>query len=398
MKENDIYLIFGTQFDVLRARTNQISDMRTCEGFVQNGINANYISPFVKRRDNLPKDSIHKYYGVKDTFPINYLFIPYFEGLTAFIYVLLLMIFSFFKIFGKVIRNYNDFDQIVIFSRSVDVMILSIIIFKKILNLKKMCYVHWSHDALTKWRYRFVYENTNFICATNTNIINDLKTIIKSPKPFLNTYNPISIYQTNLDYDKTELRRQLQLPLDKLIIAYTGKVYIGLREIEYILKSAKELKEATFIITGGKPEVVSYYEKYCEEKEINNVIFIGFLQDYRDVQKYQALANILISYYTTQDHLVEYNLPQKIIEYMATGNVIVTPDYKATQDVLNVDNCLFVEAENQNSLTAGLLKLLKDEPLRISLGKQAKIDVKNLTFKSSAKKIIQLIREEKDNN
>jgi glycosyltransferase involved in cell wall biosynthesis len=251
---------------------------------------------------------------------------------------------------------------------------------------------------LTKWRYRFVYENTNFICATNTNIINDLKTIIKSPKPFLNTYNPISIYQTNLDYDKTELRRQLQLPLDKLIIAYTGKVYIGLREIEYILKSAKELKEATFIITGGKPEVVSYYEKYCEEKEINNVIFIGFLQDYRDVQKYQALANILISYYTTQDHLVEYNLPQKIIEYMATGNVIVTPDYKATQDVLNVDNCLFVEAEIQNSLTAGLLKLLKDEPLRISLGKQAKIDVKNLTFKSSAKKIIQLIREEKDNN
>ena len=109
-------------------------------------------------------------------------------------------------------------------------------------------------------------------------------------------------------------------------------------------------------------------------------IFTGFFNDSTYVRYYQLAADVLVSYYTSKDHLVEFNYPQKVNEYMTTGNVVVTPDFPATRDVLNERNVIFVKPDDPQALADGLRRAVEDPEHSRRLAIQAKEDLKALTF------------------
>lgn len=174
----------------------------------------------------------------------------------------------------------------------------------------------------------------------------------------------------------------LGLSVNKPLVVYTGKLYVNQREAECILEAASLLPGFHFLLTGGKDHVVDHYRRWCAERGISNVTFTGFLRDYTRVGYYQAAADILISYYTDQDHLVRYNLPQKIGEYMLTRNPIVTCNYPATADVLNEMNALFVEPENATALAEGIQRASDNTEISARVAAQAFADAREMTFRN----------------
>jgi glycosyltransferase involved in cell wall biosynthesis len=387
-KSRETVYIYLSPYDILRPRTNQLSDVRFCDGFIQNNHKIHLIVPFVKRDDNISKEEIPHNYGVSDQLKIEYLNTNFKTDVKGKIHLLKIIVLSYFKI-RKLTKN-KDFNYVVI-SRSLAIL-FPYLLFKNLVR-KNLQIVYWAHDFSKKKLFHWSYSLCDKIIATNSSIINSIyqhtnfpidKTIISS--------NPITQHQAEDFIEKMEARDLLNIDHTKRLIVYTGKLAIEYNlEMEYILKAAKLLPEYEFLFTGGKPLAVEYWMEWCEDREIKNATFTGYIHDYQKIKYYQFAADILVSYYTKQGHDVNYNFPNKICEYMLTGNPLVTPHYPATQDILNEHNCYFVLPENEKELAKTIKKAIEDEERSAIIASQARFDVQQNTFSLRVASIIELL-------
>ena len=383
---------YFTPFDILRSRTNQISDVRFCEGLAQNQLDITLVAPYVYRKSNLNRKRILDFYGVQESYDVKLLPTLFFQDVDGKLRVSIMVSLYLMYFSSLLVKNIFSKQTSWIISRS-KVILYPICVLNNLLGkpLKIIC---WSHEIKQNKIYDYVFHSADLLLATNTAIMEDIEQFFGLPSSkILLTYNPITEAQIQKKVDRQKAREILDLPKGKLVV-YTGKVFIGQKEIDYILAAAKRLPQYQFLFTGGKPKVVGHLQKYCVLNQIENVSFTGYLQDYREIQLYQQAADVLVSYYTEIEHDVRYNLPQKITEYMLSGNVIVSPNFEATRDLLNTENCVFVNKEDAKSLEAGIIQAMEEKSESQRKGKRAQALAKTITFKRVAKRIIQKLKQE----
>jgi glycosyltransferase involved in cell wall biosynthesis len=387
-------IYYFSQFDVLRPTTNRVSDMRLCEGFVENGCDIELIVPYVYRHYNIARSGIFASYGIENAFEINTMPTPFWEGMAKWLNVPIWAIVVALVYLKILLHERERWEDICVVSRDVNSLLPVLWINKALLQKRRTRVVFWAHEVKTgNKRYAYTYRNVDAIMGTNSAIIEDIqKSVGISRDRMVVTLNPVSTRQTKLKLDKQEVRKKLQLEEGRPVVVYTGKLGPGVKEIGYILEAATRLPEYTFLFTGGKPSAVQYYKRYCRGRGIENAMFTGFLDNYPDVFQYQVAADVLVSYYTHQDHLIDYNYPQKITEYMLSGNPLVTPDYRATRDILGADTAIFVEPENVSSLTAGIRRAIEDRLTGERMGSKARAVAQAITFKNRTAILLDFFR------
>jgi glycosyltransferase involved in cell wall biosynthesis len=389
-------IIYLTPYDILRPRTNQVGDVRLCEGFAQNNCEVNLLVPFVERADNISKDDVAKFYGLDKTYSINYL--PYKFNKEVVGWSILKIAFLDLWESIKIINKAKKDQRIYIISRT-NYLLRPFFILRKIIPgfFKQARIIHWSHEIKLKKSYLHVYKNTDSLLATNSAIIEDLNKDLGFDKTkAFPTLNPISEAQASECINKEQAKKEVNLlEHQNPLIVYTGKVGIlGMKEIEHILEAAQLLPNYTFLLTGGKPEAVEHWKKWCAERNISNYIFTGYIYDYTQIKNYQYAADVLVSYYVKSAHDVRYNFPNKICEYMLTGNVIITPDYPATRDVLTENNCYYVEPENSIALAEKIKYAIEHKEESLERGKKAKQDVREITFKNRTGLVLDFLNKQ----
>lgn len=387
-------VVYLTHFDLLRPTTNRISDIRFCEGFSENGCSVEMVAPYVYRSYNLRRSAILEAYGIEYPFKISILPTPLWEGASKWFYVPVVVFLAALTYLRVLLGSRCQWQDTYVVSRDVNLLVPLLCLNKVLLQGRGPKVIHWAHEIKPESaQYRWVYEHVDGIIGTNSAIIDDVHEQVGTARERLAiTLNPVSTRQLqereHFTEDKTMLRQRLGLPADRRLVVYTGKLGPEMREIAYILTAASELPDFTFVFTGGKPSAVRYFRNHCEERGIENVIFTGFLDRYPDVLDYQVAADVLVSYYTTQNHIVDYNYPQKITEYMLAGNPIVTPKYRATQDVLNDCNAFFVMPEDSDSLVDGIKQALTDPERARRIARRAWEDVREITFKNRTRRLM----------
>ena len=381
-----VKILYYSNFDVLRPSTNRISDVRFCEGFVENGCEVELTVPYVYRRYNIARSLVNRYYGIEHPFKIVILPTPFWEGISKWLSVPTLAAMVTAAYLRSLLATRGRWDETVVLSRDVNVLAPLLWINKALLRGRGPRVVLWAHEVKPESaQYRWVYRSVDGVIGTNSAIVEDVHAKLGVPRSKTAiTLNPISTRQLRERLEggegKEAIRCRLGLPLDRPLVVYTGKVGAGLREIELILAAAARHPGYTFLFTGGKPEAVHHYRSYCEARGLDNVVLTGFLDDYTEVLQYQVAADVLVSFYSTQDHLVDYNYPQKITEYMLSGNPLVTPDYRATRDVLNERNAIFVAPEDPDSLAEGIRRAVEDRAYARRVAERAFRDVQEYTF------------------
>ncbi|MFM7016008.1 MAG: glycosyltransferase [Bacteroidota bacterium] len=386
-KHETIY-IYLSPYDILRPRTNQLSDVRFCDGFIQNERKVHLVVPFVNREDNITKEEVFENYGISPKLDIHYLNTNFHSDVKGKLNVLKMVVLNYFKI--KSLTKEKNKNYIVV-SRSLAIL-FPFLVFKMFMR-KNLKFTYWAHDFSKKKWVHWSYLQCDNIIATNSSIINSIYQLTNYPlHRTITSSNPITQQQADEFTSKLEARDHLNINHSKQIVVYTGKLAIDYHlEIEYILKAAKRLPDVDFILTGGKPLAVEYWKEWCDDQQIKNVMFTGYLHNYQKIKYYQFAADILVSYYTKQGHDVNYNFPNKICEYMLTGNPIITPNYAATQDILNAHNCYFVAPENDAELAKTIMFALSNKEQSSVISAQAKFDVKQNTFKIRVKNIIDFL-------
>jgi len=195
--------------------------------------------------------------------------------------------------------------------------------------------------------------------------------------------NGVDLAQYESLPDATEARRRLGLA-EKLTAGFTGHIYPG-RGADLLFELARRMPDVNFLWVGGKPDEVDYWRDQLADAGASNVMMTGFVEN-SQLPLYQSAADVLLMPYgrsisaSSGQDIAKVINPMKMFDYMAAGRAIVSADLPVIHEVLNDDNAVFCEPGNVDAWERTLRELLADEPRRLALGTQARVDVAGYTW------------------
>jgi len=156
---------------------------------------------------------------------------------------------------------------------------------------------------------------------------------------------------------------------DKTPVVYTG-TFERYQGLDLLLASAKIVKaqqaNASFILVGGRPEQITYWQNRAKADDLEDyVLFVGAVP-LQEVQPYLDLAEILVSPRTGGT-----SVPLKVYTYLHSGKPTVATNLESHSQILHNKIALLAEP-NAEAFAAGILTLMQDPKLRLTLGRQAK--------------------------
>ena len=199
----------------------------------------------------------------------------------------------------------------------------------------------------------------------------------------------------NLSLSKQQARQQIDLPLDKKILVYTGKFKTMEMDkgIADILKSIKVLNDndILFVAVGGSDKEIAHYQELTRELGVEKMVkLIGFSPQPK-LAIFQKAADVLLMPFPYNEHYAFYMSPLKMFEYMASGRPIVATDLPSIKEILNDQSSILVRPGDPQRLVRGIKEALKPE-LSQKISQQAFQDVQNYTWEKRAEKILKFIQ------
>ena len=173
------YIIYLSPYDILRPRTNQLSDVRFTEGFAQNQCHTHLIVPYVERTDNILKNEVEDTYGLKSHVNIHYSPTRYSEDVKGG-WQLAQVAWHGIRTTFTILKQRKNQNQTYIISRSSH-LLRPYFTLRKIFpsRFKNVVLIHWAHDFHSSKNHQRIYQLADFIIATNSSILNSILKISK---------------------------------------------------------------------------------------------------------------------------------------------------------------------------------------------------------------------------
>ncbi len=354
---------------------------KTCEKFSDLGTNTELWFP---TRKNIIKDSLFDYYGIKENFVvkkikcIDLIFLSKYIGFLAF-YIQTL--FFALKIFFKKIPK-----DTIVYSR--DFLIIALLNFR---GLETVYNAHnWSNKRGVFLKL-FLNKKTKIVCNSEGTKSEFYKRGFKNCIVVPNGVD-LDKFEEITD-NKEELRKKINLPIDKKIVLYLGHLYLWKgSDIIMELVGKNRNSNILFVVVGGTQKDLEKYKKIKKDKNLNNLFFTGHQQQKNTPYYLKSADILLLPNIAISEESIKYTSPIKMFEYMASGNPIIASDLSSMREVLNEDNSILVEAGNSDSFNNAIKKVLDDPNFSKKIGEKALFDVKNYTWDEYIKKILNFIK------
>ena len=184
-----------------------------------------------------------------------------------------------------------------------------------------------------------------------------------------------------------EARTKLSLPLDKKIVTYTGSLYFD-REIDSILKLAKDYPECFFLVVGGPNQNADHFKKLADGQKCENLKFTGRVL-HQEVPMFLAASDILLGLWSSKVKTINYCSPLKVFEYMASGKLIIAHGYPTILEVLKDGETGYItKPDSYEDLKRNMKRALQNTNQE-ELSRNARKDAfLKYTWRSRAKQII----------
>ena len=191
--------------------------------------------------------------------------------------------------------------------------------------------------------------------------------------------------------DSSTARTLLSLP-SALTVGYTGHLYPG-RGMTMLTELARCFPRINFLWVGGRQPDIDAWRKHLAGENIGNVIITGFVEN-SQLPLYQAAADILLMPYervisgSSGGNSSSYASPMKMFEYMACKRAIISSDLPVIREVLNPSNAILCPPEDIDDWSQALGTLIYDEEKRKTLANQAWLDIQKYTWLERARKAL----------
>jgi glycosyltransferase involved in cell wall biosynthesis len=190
-------------------------------------------------------------------------------------------------------------------------------------------------------------------------------------------------------HDKNQMKSELNLPSDRIIIIYLGLLtsYQGIDIlIDIIPEVIQKIKNVHFLIMGFPNE--ERYRKICDERKIaSHVTFTGKIP-YNEAPKYLACGDIAVS---PKKSLTEAN--GKLMNYMAMGLPSVVFDTEGNREILGAEG-IYAAYPDSGDFSRQLISILEDPSRQNQLYTRLREKaVKEFSWKERALSITQIYDE-----
>jgi len=350
--------------------------MKMCESFSQAGLDVELLIP---QRFNQVKDNPFSFYGVRENFKIKRIlaidlypvtFLP--EKVSATI-----LSFSFF-ISARIYLWFRPTN--LVYTREIFWSLFSTKFIFEAHNFPRKTgpFYHWLFGRMRLFVVLNSYLKDNFI---QNGVATD-KILISPDAVDKNFFSAVG--------NRQQVRQDLDLPLDKKIVLYSGNFYDwkGVDTLAYAIKLLPA--EVFFVLLGATKESdlerIKGIVSACQ-----NVRVLSYVP-HREVPGYISAADILVLPNSAKEDISSFfTSPLKLFEYMASGRAIVSSDLPSLREILNESNCVFFEPDNVTSLAMVINSLLNNPALAQTLATQALVDSKKYTWENRAKSILNFI-------
>jgi glycosyltransferase involved in cell wall biosynthesis len=187
---------------------------------------------------------------------------------------------------------------------------------------------------------------------------------------------------------KAEARTQLDLPLDRAIALYAGRVNAR-KGLDRILLLAEARPEVLFLLVGSEGE--GAFERAAAA--LPNVRIVGW-QSPATLPPWLYAADVLLipPSRAPLERFGHTVLPMKTFAYLATGRPILAPIAPDTAELLrDGENALLVPPEDTGAAAAALDRLLGDGGLAERLGANAAALAGSLSWDARARRILDFL-------
>jgi len=231
----------------------------------------------------------------------------------------------------------------------------------------------------------WVNTSADAIVVSSANSANLLKkeSNIKKDKIFV-VQDGVNVNEFKMCNDTLNLKRKLNLPLNKKIVVYLGLLnrYQGvdclLETISYMVKKNKNVH---FLIMGY-PDVEKYKKIALENKIDHSITFTGRI-NYKEAPQYLSLGDVAVS-----PKISKTESNGKLYNYMAMGLPTVVFDTPVNREILG-DLGIYAELGNPISLAEKLQMLLLNENLAKNLGGKLREKAVNIySWEAAGKKLM----------
>jgi glycosyltransferase involved in cell wall biosynthesis len=196
-----------------------------------------------------------------------------------------------------------------------------------------------------------------------------------------------------IDTPQEVARQELELPLDKKIIAYTGNFTTmeADKGISDILHALQKLPDVLFVAVGGSEKDIALYENKAKEANVSERVLLRGFAPQTTLALYQRAADILLMPFPDTPHYSQNMSPVKMFEYMASGRPIIASDLPTIREVLNKGNAVLVPPGNAQALAGALRTLLADPAQGEVLAREARKEVGAYRWEARAERMLAFI-------
>jgi glycosyltransferase involved in cell wall biosynthesis len=335
-----------------------------------------YIELIYPTRKNPNKENIFKYYGLKKSFPVKQIksidFIRFSHRIGS-IALWLQSIYFLLKLSFLQISKQNT-----VYTRNPEIAW-----FFKLRKYRTVFEAHnWprSKSGLLK----FFLRNVDLIVCNSSGTAQKfrqeglIKTIVAN--------NGVDLEDFNIDKNTEEMRKELDLPIDKKIVLYLGSFYEW-KGIETVLESAKIMqnkKDLLFLLIGGSEKGI---EKIKDKYDLTNVMLFKH-QSKIVVPKYLLSADILLlPNIAVSKESKLYTSPIKMFEYLASKKPIIASDLPSIREILSKNNAFLFESGNAFDLSKKIEYIISNPEQINSTVKTGYETAKQNTWQKKAEKI-----------
>lgn len=217
------------------------------------------------------------------------------------------------------------------------------------------------------------------ICVSTKNKIECVKMGYSMPEKCEVIPNAVDLSLFKYDAEKDRLRKELGLPLNKMIVICVGE-FSNRKGQNRVIEAVSSLNNPNIaILLVGKSLSNDFLLVHHP-----SVVFCGSVS-HSVLPKYLCASDVFVL------PTLREGCCNAIIEAMACGLPVISSDLAFNHDILSRENSILVNPENVLEIAEGINKLYQDDSIRERLSRQSLITASNLSIHQRAKRIIDFI-------
>jgi glycosyltransferase involved in cell wall biosynthesis len=235
--------------------------------------------------------------------------------------------------------------------------------------------------------FRYLINHATGIIAITQGLKDDLiQNYGQKPEKIIVSPDGVDLATFDINIDRHEARRKLNLPQDKSIVVYTGHLYAW-KGVDTLAQAAALLPQGILVYMIGGTELEIKELKGRQQITDNVVLLTPRPRD--EIAIWLKAADLLALPNSAKEKISEkYTSPLKLFEYMASGTPIVASDLPSIKEILDESLAFLCPPDEPHGLADAINKSLKDKTTAESHAHKAQQAIHTYTWLSRAEKIL----------